>query len=236
MNKHAVDIMKDQDYELLSQYIDGELEAGQAQVLRQRLLAEPGLRATYDRMRGVDNRLRDAFAGPATQQVPERISNLLNRGDSDTHQRRAAWGAAIAASVLATAGLLLNPDWRDAQQGDSALAAILEVTPSGGSDWKILADGRQVRPVLSFAHTDGSWCREYLLFDDGATYRGVACRTGGDWVTGILDTQPIPGNKSQYRPAGADDADEVAAYIAEHGAGIPLSRTEEAELIEAGWH
>ena len=95
MNKHAVDIMKDQDYELLSQYIDGELEAGQAQVLRQRLLAEPGLRATYDRMRGVDNRLRDAFAGPATQQVPERISNLLNRGDSDTHQRRAAWGAAI---------------------------------------------------------------------------------------------------------------------------------------------
>ena len=228
--------MKDQDYELISQYIDGELEAGQAQALRQRLLAEPGLRATYDRMRGVDNRLRDAFADPATEQVPKRISNLLNRGDSGTHQRRAAWGAAIAASVLATAGLLLNPDWRDAQSGDSALAAVLEVTPSGGSDWKILADGRQVRPVLSFAHTDGSWCREYLLSADGATYRGVACRTGGDWVTGILDTQSIPGNTSQYRPAGADDADRVAAYIAEHGAGIPLSRTEEAELIERRWH
>ena len=226
--------MKDQDYELLSQYIDGELEAGKAQALRQRLLAEPELRATYDRMRAADSRLRDAFADPLNEQVPQHISNLLTR--KGTGQRRAFWGAAVAASVLATAGLLLNPDWRDAPSGDNALAAILDLTPSGGSAWEALPDGRQVRPVLSFAHADGSWCREYLLSADGATYRGVACRTGGDWVTGILDTQSIPGNTSQYRPAGADDADRVAAYIAEHGAGIPLSRTEEAELIERRWH
>ena len=227
--------MKDQDYELLSQYIDGELEAGKAQALRQRLLAEPELRATYDRMRASNSRLRDAFADPLNEQVPQHISNLLTHSRSGTGQRRAFWGAAVAASVLATAGLLLNPDWRDAPSGDNALAAVLELTPSGGADWKALADGRQVKPVLSFAHTDGSWCREYLLTEEGATYRGVACRTGGQWVTSILDTQPAPGGTSQYRPAGADDADAVAAFIEQHGAGIALSRSEEAELIARRW-
>ena len=227
--------MNDQDYELLSQYIDGELEAGQAQVLRRRLMAEPDLRSACDQMRAADNNIRQAFESSWTQQVPERITALLTPKHRNTEGRRSVWGMAVAASVLATAGLLLNPEWRADNSGDTALAAVLEDTPSGGNEWQALADGRQVQPVLSFAHLDGSWCREYLLSEDGATYRGVACRTGGQWVTGILESQPLPGNTSEYRPAGADDADAVAAFITEHGAAIALSRGEEAELIARQW-
>lgn len=228
--------MNDQEYELLSQYIDGELESGQAQVLRQRLMAEPDLRNAYDKMRTADNNIRQAFEGSWTEQVPERITALLTSKHRNGEARRSVWGMAIAASVLATAGLLLNPEWRADDRDDTALAAVLEGTPSGGSEWQALADGRQVRPVLSFAHLDGSWCREFLLSDDGATYRGVACRTGGQWVTGILESQPLlPGSTNEYRPAGADDADAVATFIAEHGAAIALSRGEEAELIARQW-
>ncbi len=227
--------MKSQDYELLSQYIDGELAADQAQALRRRLLAEPELRAAYDSMRATDNRVRRAFEGAWTEQVPDKVSALLTRAPAASSQRRAAWGVAVAASVLATAGLLLNPEWRDTDAGDNALAAVLEGTPSGGSGWQLLEDGRQVRPVLSFAHVDGSWCREYLLSQDGATYRGVACRTGGQWVTRNVDAQTQPGDATAYRPAGAGDADAVAAFISQNGAGIPLSRSEEADLIARQW-
>jgi hypothetical protein len=232
--------MNDRDFELLSQYIDGELAADQTQALRQRLLAEPELRANYDHMYSVDKRIRKAFAGLSSEQVPERISATLMRDTAVREgnisgQRRAAWGVAIAASVLAAAGLLLNPDWRKTDVGDTALAAVLEATPSGGSEWQALADGRQVRPVLSFAHVDGSWCREYILSEDSATYRGVACRTGGQWVTTVLNAQSVPGNTTEYRPAGADDAEAVAAFIAANGAGIALSRSEEADLIARQW-
>jgi hypothetical protein len=227
--------MKEQDYELISQYIDGELEAGQAQALRQRLLAEPDLRAAYESMRATDSRVRNAFEGAWTQQVPVKVSALLHRDTAATSQRRAAWGVAVAASVLAAAGLLLNPEWRGEESGDSALASVLDITPSGGPDWQLLEDGRQVRPVLSFAHVDGSWCREYLMSQDGATYRGVACRTDGQWVTGIIDAQPLPGGTTEYRPATADDVDAVATFIVENGAGIPLSRSEEADLIASQW-
>lgn len=227
--------MKDQDYELISQYIDGELASEQAQELRRRLLAEPDLRATYDNMRDVDSKVRQAFQGSWTEQVPERITALLKKNVNGSAQRRAAWGMTVAASVLATAGLLLNPEWRGSGERDAALAEVLEVTPSRGAGWQELADGRQVRPVLSFAHTDGSWCREYLLSEDGATYRGVACRTGDQWVTTILDAQPMPGNATEYRPAGADDADAVATFITDHSEEIALSRKEEAELIARKW-
>ena len=59
--------MKDQDYELISQYIDGELAPEQAQEIRRRLLAEPELRSAYDDMRHVDSRVRQAFEGTWAQ-------------------------------------------------------------------------------------------------------------------------------------------------------------------------
>lgn len=224
--------MNQSDMELLSQYIDGELCAEQAQVLRRRLLADPALRACYDKLRDQNEQLRNAFNTPEAEMVPERVSALLQPSKD---RRRAAWGFAIAASLLATTGLLLNPDWQQAGQGDLLLSEALESTPSDAESWTSLEDGRQLRPVLSFAHTDGRWCREFLLSDQGATYRGVACRGEEQWLTSILDDQPLPGAMSEYRPAGAGDSDVIAAFIAEQANGIALSRVEEAELISRNW-
>jgi negative regulator of sigma E activity len=171
--------MKDQDYELLSQFIDGELPAEASQELRGRLLAEPELRATYERLRKLDGRIRETFNAPGTDTVPSRVTSLLERRKNSADRKHAGWGFAVAASLLAAAGLLLSPDWRQQQTGAPSLASVLDTTPSSGAAWETLGDGRQVQPVLSFAHIDGTWCREYLLSDDGATYRGVACRNEG---------------------------------------------------------
>ena len=229
--------MKDQDYELLSQYIDAELPAAAAQQLRQRLMAEPELRATYDSMRRANTIVCDTFNASGADAVPARVSSLLEGERSSKTQRHAAWGLAIAASLVAATGLLLAPDWRhsDVNTGDQLLADALESTPSQGEGWNLLGDGRQLRAVLSFAHVDGSWCREYLVLEEDASQRGIACRSQGQWVTAVSASQPLPGSHGEYRPAGAADADIINAFITSNATGIALSRKEESALIGSRW-
>lgn len=229
--------MTDQDYEQLSQYLDGELDAFATRRLEQRLAEEPELRALLEQLKAQDVAIRAAFAG--TDKAPRRVSALLESNVvAFPRQRgqRPAWQYAVAASLVAAAGLLLTPDWDQAPTaGDPMLASVLESTPSMADGWENLADGRQVRPVLSFKDTDGNWCREYLLSSDEQGARGVACRQDDGWTTMALADADIPGSATEFRPAGAGDADRIAEYMAERAAGIALSASEEAELIASDW-
>lgn len=239
--------MTRQDYELLSQYLDGELGAAEAQKLRKRLIAEPVLRAHLDRLQEVNNSLKDAFDAPGADTVPPRVVALLKnartRGGRLSQRQRAGWGLAVAASLIAASGLLFMPDWRQ-QAGDSLagiagedalLAYKFEYSPSRADGWDTLGDGRQVRPLLSFANKRGGWCREYLMLSEGTTWRGVACRTQGLWSTEVLITGELAGSINEYRPAGAANSDQITLFIDTHSAGIALSLEEEADLIARNW-
>ncbi len=234
--------MNEQDYELLSQFIDGELDRAQAQALRERLLAEPVLRAELERMRAANERVTAAFADPAATHVPPALLARVRGADTDPRPAH-RWGAAVAASLVAAAALLLAPQWRQDDQlpdgtpaADALLAQALESTASRGEGWDTLGDGRQLRPVLSFSNRDGSWCREYLLTRGTDTFHGVACRHDGQWQTEVLaSAAELSGEGADYRPAGAGDSDQVSSYISAHADGIPLSLRQEAELIARQW-
>jgi len=229
--------MKEQDFELLSQYLDGELDLIGASVLERRLAEDSELKITLEQMRSQNVRIQDAFAG--TDKAPAHVQAMLEPASNvvalSRRTARPAWQYAVAASLVAAAGLLLTPDWNRQGAGDDLLARVLEHTPSMASGWETLEDGRQVRPVLSFRHTDGHWCREYLLSGSAGGSRGVACRDGDTWQTAIIAEANIPGDSTDYRPAGAGDAEPVARYLAESADGIALSAAEEAELIANDW-
>lgn len=249
--------MTEQDYELLSQYLDGELASPEAQALRRRLLAEPELRGALDRMRHVDDKVKNTFDIPGVDEVPPAVAARLRSDDpvvpavvtpirgatAALAASPAPWKMALAASLVAAAGLLLAPSWQqNAEQGEMGafpdnglLSAALENSPSSSKGWDTLEDGRQLRPVLSFASREGSWCREYLLAGTGSTYRGVACRTGGDWNTVVFAETEIIGSNNEYRPAGAGDSDLIATYINSHASDIPLGRSQERRLIANQW-
>lgn len=228
--------MNEQDLEKLSQFLDGELAPQEARLLRERLLAEPELRATLDRMKTVNQRVVNAF-GPETGKVPPRVVRLLRSPGQG--QRRVGWGFALAASLLAGAGLLLSSQYAQfAGSGAShadPLAAALEASPSSAGAWTELADGRRFQAVLSFASDDGAWCREYLVAGAATTLRGVACRRSGEWATMAEETDNGRHSQSEYRPAGSSQAGTVTHYISRHAADIPLSRQQEAGLIANGW-
>ena len=229
--------MNEQDYQLLSQYLDGELDAFSVRKLEQRLAAEPELQATLDRLGELDGRVKQAFAG--TDEVPEQVATMLRPASNvvafPERKARPSWQYAVAASLIAAAGLILAPQWQQQGPTGPTLASIMESSPSMASGWETLSDGRQVRPVLSFSATDGNWCREFLVNENGEGQRGVACREAGEWQTKVLAAAELPGTTSEFRPAGAGDADIVADYLAENAKGIALSAAEEQALIEGNW-
>lgn len=236
--------MTDHDYEILSQYLDGELPAEETRELERRLAAETPLRETLDRLRRADDHVRALANAPGCDRVPLHIAAMLE-APRDTvvpfpsPRGRTGVGLAIAASLVAAAGLLLAPQWQDSQNDgtrDSLVAGALESTPSSADGWTALADGSQLRPVLSFAGTDGHWCREYQLNAGEQHWRGVACRDEAGWHTALLvDDKTLAANANAYQPAGAGDVDAISAFIDDHATDIPLSASEEAALIANDW-
>ena len=236
--------MNDQDYELLSQYLDGELPAAAALELKQRLLQEPQLRAEYEAMRKVNRSVQQAFSSAASTEVPAKVARLLQPAPATAlpgRQPRNAWGLAVAASLVAVCGLVLSQNWLNTGSapvpGDILLSEALEQSQSRGDGWESLADGRQFRAVLSFPHKTGSWCREYLMAEDSGHSRGIACRTEGKWITHISVPGQEPGNDSadQYRPAGAASPDVIGGFMSDYAGDIPLDASQEAALIAEGW-
>lgn len=229
--------MNEQDYQLLSQYLDGELNPFAARQLEQRLQSEPDLQATLNDMGELDSRVKQAFTG--TDEVPQHVAAMVRPAANvvafPQRRQRSAWQYAVAASLVAAAGVLLAPQWQQGSPAGPTLADVLETTPSMADGWKTLDDGTEVRPVLSFSSVDGNWCREYLLNLSGEGQRGVACRETGDWNTRVITAAELPGSASEFRPAGAGDADAVADFLATHAKGIALSAADEQALIESSW-
>jgi len=245
--------IKRQDEELLSRYLDGELSAEEVQQLEQRLAAEPQLQNSFQSMQKMNETLKSSFNTLRARTVPARIINMLRKSDINPakpsgnvvpfpgRQRKASWGFAIAASIMAASGLLLvqgtGQQFADNAVTDPQLAQELESAPSRSEGWNVLNDGREIRPLLSYARIGGGWCREYLLSSEAGHSRGIACRRNeGTWITEVLDTQAQQsGSVDEYRTAGADDSDNIAIFMDQNAADIALSAEQERELISAGW-
>lgn len=229
--------MNEQDYQLLSQYLDGELNARACQQLEQRLASETALRDTLAQMRRQDDSLKRAFENTGT--VPAHVRALLDKGSNVVALPRRSenriWHYAVAASLVAAAGVVLTTARLGQPSAEALLAQALETTPAMAEGWQVLDNGQQLRPVLSFRHHNGAWCREFLLLTGDDSNRGVACREAGEWRTTVSSPASIPGDSTEFRPASAADADPVASYLASHADSIPLSASEEAALIERGW-
>ena len=235
----------EQDYELLSRYLDQELPSVDRELLDQRLEAEPELAAELAGLQALQGRLNKAYSG-VDGSIPQRIVSLLRYETARIvplpRKRLVDWGFALAASVVVAASATLITQWspQSAQPAGTAgaeamLALALENSPSRGSGWETLADGRNVRPVLSFQSNTGNWCREYLIADSDGSWHAVACRGDSGWVTKVRSETDLAGSAQEYRPAGAMDTDEVSGFISLNAADIPLDAGQEAELIDRKW-
>jgi hypothetical protein len=239
--------MSNQDFELLSTYLDGELDPAAARALEQRLQQEPLLARKLLQLRELQASLQLAFGDSADgTRVPVRIRELLQPQPVrilPLPHRNNRWSTgarssvAIAASLILALGLVLMPQWQQRNPAaDPVLSAALESSASRATGWDTLADGRQLRALLSFPSRDGSWCREYLLDSGAHTLRGVACRDDGSWEPRVtVEHTAINDSEAAYRPASADDSDPIAEFIAAKASDVAAGAEQESGLIANHW-
>jgi len=251
--------LNDRDFELLSQWLDGELDVARKQALDKRMAEDAGLRDTAQALRRLNQDLREALyhRSPVPPEVedllrsaatetpaPQRGSNVLpfpgTASSAPAAKWRSRWPVAVAASVLlAATGLTLqlsrDPVPDGLLPGNDALVGKALDTQLSGSGWAELGDGRALQPVLSFEHQNGNWCREFLLRGRENNWRAVACRSPEGWSTQAAGLESYLDGGQAYRPAGASDSAPVAVFISQNAADIALNREQELELIGAGW-
>ncbi len=229
------------DDHLLSMYVDNELDVERTFALISRLRSEPALRARLEVMEANDKRVKQLFAQPENQ-VPEHLAPLVaaeNVAVLGMTRRWQRWASvAVAASFAIAVALVVDLKQTDVfnpMTMDPQLASALEQSPSRATGWDALDDERQFRSVLTFPAADGRWCREFLLSQSESHWRGVACRDGGEWVNQVVGSEIFLEQETQYRPAAADDSEQIARFIDETATDVALGPQQEAALIGSGW-
>jgi hypothetical protein len=249
--------------ETLCAYIDGELAADERARLDQALATDPGLRERLEQLRGVTQLLQEELSAPDDEPVPEGLLNAAralaqDRRASDNvvalspKPRRievARWQVGIAAAVTLVVGGVLGAGWQMLNNEatlDTRIASLdagrigpenplhdaLESTISGDS--VTLADQSRIRLILSFAATDGRFCREFDVAATNAASVGVACREAGAWRLEVL-LAAKPQDTGTYAPASGFNSRALEDVVSALMKDAPLGPNEERDLITRGW-
>lgn len=115
------------------------------------------------------------------------------------------------------------------------VSEILSNAPSGSPQELVDQSEIVVTPVLSFASTNGDFCREYTLSDHSAFHRAVACRQNSGWRVVLSTEAGLELGADQYQTASVITPGIFERRINEIIDGDPLSYQQELLLIEQGW-
>ncbi len=224
--------------EQLSAWLDGALPPEEMALVEAAVAADPALAERAAAWQETDRRIVGAFAPIAQQPVDAEMLDRLGlakppapqpANDNPPWWRRHALplGGAIAASLVAVAVLLQTGS--PVPSSDQGISLALETTPSLSTSR--LADGRELRPLLTVRSADGRYCREYQLGKES----GLACRDSEGWkVEATASAQPSAKPGEAVLAGGTGNTALDAAY-SRIGAGDPLDAAAEAALLKNQW-
>lgn len=224
------------DDDLISAYLDGELDAEQAAAVEQRLRADRGAAARLNRLREADDLLRAAM--PPVQQVSDQtlaalIMSPQTNAPTVRPRRLIVQAAALAAAMLlgVAFGRFVSTDNANAPSPFAISAVeshLLDTLPSGQA---VETDSTMFEVALSLRSDSGALCRQYQLSNARTAVDVLACAEGGgEWRMAAAAPHV---QTSQYVPAGASSA--IDAAIAALGPSEALDIDQERDLIERGW-
>ncbi|PWG62021.1 anti-sigma factor family protein [Spiribacter halobius] len=226
------------DDEMLSAYLDGELDAGTRERVEAALADDAGLRRRLEQLRRNDDLLCAAFDEVENTPVPERLQAAARPPAAVIPLWRRVQAPALAAAAALVLGLALGrllapsaPEASPLAAGpvpvDSALAAALAATPSG----EVARAGTlEIAPLVTFRTDDGRLCREYQAREAGeAVTVAVACSESGQWRNIALAGGAAG---TSYRQASAGDG--LRALIGAGDARTLNAAEEQAALDNLG--
>ncbi len=251
--------------QMLSAYIDGELELFEVEIVEEQLARNKGLRDHVDRLNAVNSLLNQAFS--IEKDVPEKLCKLVEnsrvdlenvtafRSKKEKSQKKSSnfyIPTAIAASITLVLGVMFGywtqstPEKNELDailvsniDGHSELYDVLENSPSSTSVKLIGRDNQEImiEPLLSFKSVNGDYCREFDIHDSNKALAGIACREAdATWrLEIIVASDTQPSADGKYQLSSGQDK-EALDYVARNlMSNGPLSKTEEADLIARQW-
>lgn len=236
------------DDETLMAFADGELEAGDAEAIRQALATDSSLRERLQALKNLDDVLRAAVT-PSID-IPDRFAELLKPAAKvvslPVKPRATRWlpvaGTAIAASLAALMlGTTLTPTqagWiRHVDDGVAIAGAVEAAAVTAASGTLVKADDLNIRPVVSFVANDKRECREIHVRDREMAARLVACRdiAHDEWCIEAFATMPLNDFPDSYHTAGAKKDPVIDAALARLGVRERLDENGENAAIARKW-
>ena len=214
--------------DLISAYLDGELDAERRAMVEHQLRTDKGAAARLERMRASDHALRKAF--PAVEAKDDFLATMiLTTSQPSRSHDWAKRAAALAAAVIV--GLALGQFVRI---GDNSItpyaisleeARLLDSQPSGRVT--TTSDGA-FEVVLSLQSEAGDTCRQFRLTRDMQSTDVLACRRGEEaWH---MVAAASAASAEGYVPAGGNSP--LDAAIEALGPVEALDASAEAELLE----
>lgn len=208
--------------ELLSAYLDGELDAARRADVETAIAGNPDTARRLAALREADELTREAFAAPATETVPDALLDHIAGTQQTTRpawRHLPAWLMPSAPVPTALAGLAAgivlmlilpfvplsggtpadNPE--APMQPRPLLARALNTTPS---QQLFSHAGLTVAPLNTFRTPAGQICREYQARSSAqGVMTGIACRHGDSgWHNEIMLS--LNKHKRGFTPAAAD--------------------------------
>lgn len=229
--------------ELLSAYLDGELDAEKRQLVELYLAQNVGAALRLENLKRADDLMRDAI--PRITIADDPIARMILSGERPKPRLRvvqtpwvraaASMAAACVMGVLvgiaATSGRQPTDDLSARMRIGPQLAAILDTTPAGG---EAPVMGGQAQVALSLQTAGGRYCRQFRLTEGDAASDAVACRDDGRWRMIVEALVPRDANGA-YHTAAADEGSAVDVAITGLGSSIVLDEREEREAIANHW-
>ncbi len=235
--------------EILSAYLDGELDADGAAMVDHELARSPALARRLGAMQAIEAKLGPAFAGVMAERTPDRFEALLSPGARGASAPGKVIGrtfaallrpivvgpafASLAAGVIAGALLTpqVQPGFDFAKTGQihvlGALADAISVAPSGIPTH--VSNG-ELLVRLSFRDGGGRYCRHVSL----AAQDMVVCNTAEGWVVEAM-TPNASGISKGYQEAANSAPAEIVLALGRLGAASALDAESERSLISRNW-
>ena len=228
--------MQQTDYELISAYLDDELDPQGRAKVEEKLMNDNEFAQVFATFDQQNAHIKQTFAAIDDKPVPDALQALLTPEEPSAEVQSnvvrpqvSAWKRwmPLAASV-AIAAVISPIIFQQQGDGKMTLAQALETVQSG----EILPlDGdEKLYFSMSFENNQGDWCREYFLASGTAEKHIVACQEASSWRTMIEVDAPFP-DPNVYSPASGG-SEAVDAWLDDNMASDSLSKEQEAARLK----
>lgn len=242
--------------ETLSAFLDAELSDSEMENVRQRISEDETLVNRLAELAMVDEQVAQHYRAIDSRPMPDNITQLLGStsvAPATTATviafplwKKIAQGlqqhSAIAACTLLVLGFGLTqllPNSDKALLGNwNAIATTLDTTASGTEQQ--LADGKRIKPRLTFINNDGNYCRQFMVTNARASAESIACRANNKWQPKVTVYSQGNYRSDEYQSGEYQTATNNAALLDstldELMNGDPFDAQQESEIMRNNWN